>query len=179
MTKGQAVTGSGSPKTASAKTSPAAGDDVPAYFLDENVGRQLLLGFRIFERSLLRHIADQGFDDIRMSHLPIMRNIARGGLRTTEIADMAGMTKQTAGMLSTDLETMRYIKRVPDPSDGRAKLVRFTPRGKQFMADFPAALEKAEADMIALIGDQDFGMLTEILRKLIRGSGESPSAMAP
>lgn len=152
----------------------------PGYFLDENPGRLLLLGFRIFERALLRHMADQGFGDIRMSHLPIMRNIARGGSRTTEIAEMAKMTKQTAGTIAGELEAMRYVRRLPDPVDGRAKLLRFTPRGKDFMARFPAALGKAEADMVELIGRDDFGSLTTILRRLVRAGGDDePAAFAP
>jgi DNA-binding MarR family transcriptional regulator len=150
------------------------------YDLDENAGRLLLLGFRVFERALLRYTTEQGFGDIRMSHLPIMRGIRLGVTRTTQIAEMAKITKQTAGGLISELEAMRYIKRFSDPVDGRAKLVRFAERGRDFMAQFPAALKKAETDIMAIVGATDFEKLIRILVTLVASSGDdTPAAMPP
>lgn len=150
------------------------------YELDQNAGRLLLLGFRLFERSFLRYAAEAGFGDIRMSHLSIMRHMREAGARTTDIAELAKIKKQTAGALASELEEMRYVDRRGDPLDGRAKLVHFAPRGAAFMAVLPSIMRKAEADMIALVGPSDFAWLKDVLGKMVRKSGEdAPGAVAP
>ena len=52
------------------------------------------------------------------------------GLRITELATMARMTKQSMGAIVDQLEAARCVERVDDPRDGRAKLVRLTTRGR-------------------------------------------------
>ena len=40
-----------------------------------------------------------------------------------------GRPKQATGKIVTEHEAQRYIRREPDPADGRAQLVRQTNRG--------------------------------------------------
>lgn len=151
-----------------------------SYDLDQNAGRLLLLGFRLFERSFLRYAAEAEFGDIRMSHLSIIRHIREDGSRTTDIAELAKIKKQTAGALASELEEMRYVTRQGDPLDGRAKLLQLAPRGLDFMAVLPAVMQKAEADMMAFVGEQNFAALKGVLVLMVRGSGEdAPGAVAP
>ena len=44
------------------------------------------------------------------------------------------MTKQSVGEVTSDLEQRGYVERVPDPSDGRAKIIRLTERGHEAQA---------------------------------------------
>ena len=39
------------------------------------------------------------------------------------------MTKQAVGEAVTELERLGYAERVPDPTDGRAKIIKLTDRG--------------------------------------------------
>ena len=41
------------------------------------------------------------------------------------------MTKQTASLLVAALEREGLVERVPDPDDGRARLIRLSARGRQ------------------------------------------------
>ena len=50
------------------------------------------------------------------------------------LADRARMTKQSMTELVAHLERHGYVERVPDPADGRAKLVRATGRGREVYA---------------------------------------------
>lgn len=52
-----------------------------------------------------------------------------GGIRVTDLAEQAGVTKQTAGYLVDQLERAGYVRRVPDPTDARARLVQIADRG--------------------------------------------------
>ena len=56
------------------------------------------------------------------------------GSRVTELASRAGMTKQAMGELVRHLEAAGYLRRQPDPRDGRASLVRPTRRGWECIA---------------------------------------------
>ena len=133
---------------------------------NENIGRLFILSARIFERSMLKSISAMGFDDLRMSHLPMLRNIKGQGSRTTEIADQTNMTKQAVGSLIHELELLGYIKRFPDPTDGRAKLVRFSGRGLEFVSQLPEILHNSEQEIAARISDKEFKTLRKVLLHL-------------
>lgn len=56
--------------------------------------------------------------------------IAEDGSRLTDLAEQAQVTKQTASLLVAALEREGLVERVADPADGRARLIRFTAKGK-------------------------------------------------
>jgi DNA-binding MarR family transcriptional regulator len=70
------------------------------------------------------------FGDIRPAHGCVFRYMSERGLRLTEIAERGNMTKQSAGEVVDYLVAQGYVRRVPDPDDRRAKLVRLTERGE-------------------------------------------------
>lgn len=68
-------------------------------------------------------LAERGFPDFRPAHGTIGQHIADRGSRVTELAQLAQVSKPTVVYLVNDLERLGYVERVPDPADGRAKLV--------------------------------------------------------
>jgi len=50
-------------------------------------------------------------------------------MRLTRLAELAGITKQSAGEIVDDLAKRGYVERTPDPADKRAKLICLTDRG--------------------------------------------------
>jgi DNA-binding MarR family transcriptional regulator len=75
-------------------------------------------------------VAAAGYPDIRQAHGCVFRFVQAEGMRPTELAERARITKQSLGEIVADLERLGYVERVPDPTDGRAKLVRLTPKGE-------------------------------------------------
>ena len=55
--------------------------------------------------------------------------LREGGLRLTELAERAHTSKQAMNYTVNRLEEAGYVERVPDPTDGRAKVIRLTQRG--------------------------------------------------
>jgi DNA-binding MarR family transcriptional regulator len=96
--------------------------------------RLLNLGFDEFATELGKRVANTEFSDIRPGHGCVFGNIDPEGSRLTELAERALMTKQSVGEVTTDLEQRGYVERVPDPNDGRAKIIRLTERGRAAQA---------------------------------------------
>ncbi len=100
----------------------------------ENPGRHPMIrlldvGLGAFEEELTRRVAETPYSDIRITHGCVFGNIDPKGTRLTDLAERAFMTKQSVGEVVSDLEKLGYAERVPDPSDGRAKIIRLTERG--------------------------------------------------
>src|SRR5436309_2696772 len=78
-----------------------------------------------------RALAAAGFDDVRPAHWAVCQQLAAAphGLRLTELATFAGITKPSMSALVDGLESTGYVERVAHPTDQRAQLVRFTERG--------------------------------------------------
>ncbi|BAW04152.1 MarR family winged helix-turn-helix transcriptional regulator [Nocardia seriolae] len=92
--------------------------------------------------------------------------LAPEGSRTTELAEQAQITKQTAGLLVDQLEKAGYVERTPDPSDGRARLVRLSRRGRE-MAEFSNRVAReVQAEWAAHLGPRRMRNLREALELL-------------
>lgn len=76
-----------------------------------------------------RELEEAGYADIRPTHGCVFRFVRDDGMRLTELARLAGMTKQSVGELVDDLVDLGYVERIPDPEDRRAKLICLTDRG--------------------------------------------------
>lgn len=72
-----------------------------------------------------------GYGDVRPTHGCVFRFVHENGMRLTDLANAAGMTKQSIGEIVDDLADRGYVERVPDPADKRAKLIRLTVKGEQ------------------------------------------------
>ena len=110
-----------------------------------------------------------GYGNIRSAHLPVMQALAQNpaGLRATELATYARITKQSMGYLVNHLSEAGYVERVPDPTDQRAKVVRLTPRGGTAIQTIRSAVRDVEADWARRIGSAQVEHLRTILRDLV------------
>lgn len=100
----------------------------------------------------LSHLAARA--QVGAAHIHITRHLALGGSRLTALAHSAGMTKQAMGDLVTQCEAWGLVVREPDPTDARARLVRFTPTGLAWLEAFRRAVARAEAEFRAEVGDE-------------------------
>ncbi|HET7091885.1 MAG TPA: MarR family transcriptional regulator [Thermomicrobiales bacterium] len=113
-------------------------------------------------------LAAAGFADIRSAHMPVLQALTWrcGGLRATELAAEARITKQSMGYLVDALEAGGYVERAPDPGDRRAKVVRLTAKGRAAVRTVRAAVRRAEADWGMRIGADRVAQLRSILDDL-------------
>jgi DNA-binding MarR family transcriptional regulator len=110
--------------------------------------------------------AAAGFADVRPAHSVVFRLLAPQGERVTDLAARAGTTKQAMGYLVDYLVRRGYLERLPDPTDGRAHIVRRTERGwavNRLARDVVAA---AQAEWAATLGPARFQRMLDVLADL-------------
>jgi len=94
-----------------------------------------LLGVALAVRKRVRRGLIERGHDLHPSHTAVIPNLPASGLRLTELAERLRVSVQRAGQLVSELEAAGYVERVSDASDARAKLVRYSARGRRLMQD--------------------------------------------
>jgi DNA-binding MarR family transcriptional regulator len=131
-----------------------------------NTGLLLFLPYRSMEQRVMAAVAAAGFDDVTLAQARVFQRIAPGGSRLTDLAEQAQITKQSVQFLVDQLQERGYVERVPDPADGRARLVRIAPRGERVLPVAAAAVAEVEAEWAAHLGERAMGDLRAALTKL-------------
>jgi DNA-binding MarR family transcriptional regulator len=125
--------------------------------------RLLNVAFDDFCEQLERRLAGTPYNDIRISHGCVFGNIDPEGSRLTDLAERARMTKQSVGEVTSDLEQRGYVERVPDPSDGRAKIIRLTERSPDEPALGVGLIDELEQEWAERFGAERVAALREAL----------------
>src|SRR3954469_18793907 len=94
-----------------------------------NIALLCFIVHRAMEDRVLSDLATAGFDDITTAQARVFARIGPKGTRVGDLAEQARVTKQTAGFLVDQLERAGYVRREPDPTDARARLVVLADRG--------------------------------------------------
>jgi DNA-binding MarR family transcriptional regulator len=130
------------------------------------VGLLLFVAHRAIEERVFEALRQAGYDDFTVAQARLMQRIGPDGTRLTELAGAAQVTKQTASQLVDQLERTGYVCRTPDPSDGRAKLVRLAARGLAAKPLADGVVEQVEAEWRAHLGTRRWAHLHEALTRL-------------
>ena len=132
----------------------------------QELGILLFVANRALEQRAFDAVVAAGNNDITLAQARIAARIAPNGSRVSDLAEQARVTKQSAASLVEQLEKAGYVERVPDPTDGRARLVRLTPRLRQVAEVADAEVAQVLAEWADHIGNDRLQELHEILRDL-------------
>jgi DNA-binding MarR family transcriptional regulator len=132
-----------------------------------NVGHFLLRAARLWNEEAIARIRAGGFPTARLSHTQVMPHLDLEGTRLTELARRMDVTKQAAQELINELEQLGVVERVPDPSDGRAKLIRFSERGRRALFTGLDVLAAIEGELRGELGDRTMSELSGALGKAL------------
>lgn len=133
---------------------------------DMNLGLLCYLAARAMETRVFKRLLAAGFGDLTLAQGRIFARIGPHGTRVTDLAEQAGVTKQTAGYLVDQLEHAGYVRRVPDPSDARARLVQIASRGNAAVEVARAVEAEVEAEWTAYLGKPATLQLRRTLTRL-------------
>ena len=93
----------------------------------------------------------------------------------TALAEKVGITKQAVGQIVAELEQAGVLCRVPDPTDGRAKLVRFTAAGYRALLAGMGVLREVEDDLASELGETLMRRLNRDLARVLAVFERTPS----
>jgi DNA-binding MarR family transcriptional regulator len=143
-----------------------------------NMSRLLFSAAWLFDARILAFVNENGFPRVRMAHLHVPRNLDLRGTRLTDLAVRAAISKQSMAEIVDECEAMDLVRRIPDRTDRRAKLVAFTATGLRLMKVVRAALAAAEDDMARQIGTKRMRMLGAALGGYLERASATPGAAA-
>jgi len=107
-----------------------------------------------------------GFDGIEKGHkMPDEGKALKASLAAYGLRYAAGW--HSTNLLVNDLQTLGYLERHPDPSDGRAKLICLTERGRKLQADAGDRVAHIEHDWSAIVGKQAFTDMSSAMQSLL------------
>ena len=131
-----------------------------------DLGVALFIPYRYMEDRIFRAVQDAGFDDWTLAQVRVFQRLGPDGSRLTDLADQVQMSKQSAGVLVDQLERLGYVRRVPDPTDGRARLIVIEERGRRAAEVAMATSTEILAEWKAFLGTRNFTLLHQILDQL-------------
>ena len=142
-----------------------ANADLNDRWRDTHMGHMLMLALQRFDARVLALMARNAEvplglanlaarQQVGAAHIQITRHLALDGMRLTDLAARAGMTKQAMGALVDQCEAWGLTQRQRDARDARAKWVSFTPLGLTWLNAFRQAVAQAEAELRLAVGDE-------------------------
>jgi DNA-binding MarR family transcriptional regulator len=120
-------------------------------------------------RSINQAVAAAGHP-LRPAHAGVFINIDRAGSRLTQLAAAADMTPQSMLELVDELDRLGYLKRAPDPTDRRAKLIMLTDTGYRAVQSAFDAIIAIETQLEELLGRTGLVRLRKALRTIASGA---------
>lgn len=127
------------------------------------IGALLRVPAQAIRQRLIRELNAAGFTDLRLPHMAVLQFPGPDGARPGALAERAGLSKQAMNQLLRSLEGLGYISRSDAPGEGRARLVRFTRRGRAAYAKIQEVLVDIEREWTAVLGARRFRELKELL----------------
>jgi DNA-binding MarR family transcriptional regulator len=140
-----------------------------ADYLPDHIARWL----EAVTRRLDAELRAQGLKDfpgLRGSHRRILQMIPPSGMRITDLAALAGMTKQALGEFVDGLEADGFVRSGRDENDRRVRLISRTTKGDAASASTQRAMQAVERKWRKEIGTEQFDVMKQAMRELGRDS---------
>jgi DNA-binding MarR family transcriptional regulator len=127
----------------------------------------LLVGaFRSLIDELHRGLAAGGHGEARPLHGFALQAIGPHGSTISELGRQLGVSKQAAAKTVTSLERAGYVRREPDPGDGRAVRLARTARGEEMLALSDAFFETYRDRLTDALGPRRLAELEDGLEQM-------------
>ena len=132
---------------------------------DQNTGLLLFYPYRAMEARVLARVREAGYK-VTSAQGRIFARVGPSGTRLSDLATQAQVTKATAGFIVDQLERSGLVTRVPDPDDGRARLVTITDEGQNAVRLAAEEVAAVEEEWTAHLGAHRMRQLRQTLTKL-------------
>jgi DNA-binding MarR family transcriptional regulator len=111
------------------------------------------------------HLAEIGIDPREAGALGVLVN--EGPHSQRRLGSIMGIDRTTMVAITDGLESKGLVRRERNPQDRRAYALVATPRGQRELARANEAIEKAEAELLAVLPPAEQRQLKKLLRRLL------------
>src|SRR5579859_3932830 len=111
-------------------SSPSSPPPTPVSPQEMLIGALLRVPAQAIHRRIINGLNAAGFEELRVPHMAVLQFPGPDRVRPGMLADRAGMSKQAVNQLLRSLEGLGYVARSDAPNEGRARIIRFTKRGR-------------------------------------------------
>ena len=126
----------------------------------------MFIAHRAAEMRVHESLRRNGFADLTAAQVRIAQRLSQHGIRVTELAEQARVTKQTAAALVDELQSNGYVTREPDPTDARARLVVLSAKGRKLCAAAAREIAAVEAEWRQKLGAKTYAGMRDALMTL-------------
>lgn len=126
----------------------------------------MAIAAREAENRIFAAVQAAGYTDLTLAQSRIVAGVDPQGTRLSVLAERAQIARQTATALVDRLQAAGYVERVPDPSDGRARLARLAERALACLPAAQAEERRIEQEWRAHLGSDRMSALREALTML-------------
>ena len=131
---------------------------------------------RELRADMLREAHRRGHTHITPAHNDVFATLPLEGARAADMAARAGITRQSMGEIIRDLVSLDLLEMRPDPTDGRAKIVTFSPRGRDFTSEGMQHIIELEQRFVDEFGAEDYETARRVLEGIVGLLSESTTA---
>ncbi|MFG2044890.1 MarR family winged helix-turn-helix transcriptional regulator [Dactylosporangium sp. NPDC048998] len=145
---------------------------------EPQIGALLRMAWEALHVEVYGQLRAAGFDDLREVHRPLLRYPPIDGMRPTELAAQLRLSKQATNDLLRDLEKLNYVRLDRDPSDGRARVIRYTDRGWRLFRTGSQLSRDVGRRWAQAIGQKRYDQFSATLRTIVelgRPEEQTPS----
>jgi DNA-binding MarR family transcriptional regulator len=103
---------------------------------------------------------------VRPVHDAVLAYLDEDGTRASVLAERARLTRQAITQLVDELEDLGVVTRRPDPTDGRAKIVAYTPEAREAFREARRVIAAIEDRWREQLGERRYAQLREGLAQL-------------
>ena len=136
--------------------------------LNPHIGQLLRDAFRRFEEELAAaQAAPREQHGVRPVHDAVLAHLDRDGTRASVLADRARLSRQAITQLVDELEERGVVVRLPDPADGRAKIIQYTPEALKIFDASRRAIAALERRWASELGTREYAALRAGLEQLV------------
>lgn len=129
------------------------------------LGQLLLRGFYWMDESLQHGLQAAGWPEITHAQSMLIITVGEGVTRSSAIARQLGISRQAVHQSLNELVKLGILELVPDPDDGRAKLVQIADRSLPIVQEARKINAKLEKQLAKRIGADNVKALRDALEQ--------------
>lgn len=121
---------------------------------------------RLFGDRIQSHLSALGYDDVPAAAVSLLPLLEGDGVRPVSLAAKLKISKQAVQQSLKPLEISKYVETVPDPTDGRGKLVKLTNSGEKLLKTMHKVKQSVQDELRDQLGKKTFRKMEESLMEI-------------